>query len=115
MAIPTPFGRCRATFYRASVGLTEPFGRITRYSDIGLESLRRRCCWPKVVIWETSLPRDQPTVHIRSFDPLSEQHWPYKGCAGTRELEIFGLQSGMPGNPGQDSAAQFGIIVKRNS
>ena len=38
---------------------------------------------------------------------------PTKGCARTRKLEIFGLQSGMPGNPGQDPAAQFGIIVKR--
>jgi hypothetical protein len=25
-------------------------GRITRYSDIGLEFLRRGCCWPEVVL-----------------------------------------------------------------
>src|ERR1035438_5479862 len=27
-------------------------------------------------------------------------------------LQIFGAQTSMPGNPGQDSAAQFGVIVK---
>ena len=28
------------------------FGRKTRYSDIGLELLHRRCCWPGVAFWE---------------------------------------------------------------
>jgi hypothetical protein len=26
--------------------------RITRYSDIGLEFLHRRCCWPEVALGE---------------------------------------------------------------
>jgi hypothetical protein len=41
---------------------------------LGQESRFRQCRCPQVAIWETSLPRDQPTVHTRSFDPLSEQH-----------------------------------------
>jgi hypothetical protein len=28
------------------------FGRVTRYSDIGPEFLRTRCCWPYVAIWD---------------------------------------------------------------
>ena len=31
---------------------TAETGRVTPYSDIGLEFLCSRCCWPKVLLWE---------------------------------------------------------------
>ena len=35
-------------------------GRITRDSDIGLEFLCRRCCWPEVALWEMKLKPQSP-------------------------------------------------------
>src|ERR1017187_10881471 len=50
-------------------------GRITTYREFILAARRVmdlaavQLCGPEV-LWDTSLPRDQGTVHIGSFDPL---------------------------------------------
>jgi hypothetical protein len=39
---------------------SECSGGITRYSDIGLEFLHRRCCWPEVVLYRPILEWGPP-------------------------------------------------------
>ena len=39
---------------------------MTRHSYIGLELLRRRCCWPEVALGEASQPADSGGIVISS-------------------------------------------------
>src|ERR1035437_5938141 len=57
--------------------------RITRDSDIGLEFLRRRCCWPEVALWEIKLKPQSPASRKPAGRGSRDLHGP---CARQRRV-----------------------------